>query len=250
MSTHSKLGASASHRWMHCPASVQLINNFTSGGKSSIYSVGGHNAHEIAAKCLAQGTDAWEYIGQEIEEDGFTHVATDDDVTAIQFYLDRVRSLPNFNTANRGIEIDFHCPDIHRDFFGQSDFVLYDDERIDVWDYKHGVGIAVSAEKNTQLMMYATGVVRELVKAGKKLPERVQLTICQPRAFHPKGPVRSWETTVTSLEAWVQNEWLPAAKRTESNNPDYAAGDWCQFCPAKLECKMLQEIRERTVRLH
>lgn len=246
---HSKLGASSSHRWMHCSASVQLINNFGGGNKSSVYSVGGHNAHEIAAKCLANGSDAWEYIGQEIEEDGFTHVADGDDISAIQFYLDRVRQLDAWKTAKRGIEIDFHCPDIHPDFFGQSDLALYDERMIDIWDYKHGAGIAVNAEKNTQLMMYAVGAVRELAKAGTTLPENVRLTICQPRAFHPKGPVRHWETTVTSLEDWVQNEWLPAARLTESNNPGFQSGDWCQFCPAKLECPLLKATRARNVAL-
>lgn len=233
---------------MHCSASVQLIGQ-GDGGKASEFSIGGHNAHEIAAKCLAQETDAWEYVGQTIEEDGLTHIATVDDTSAIQFYLDTVRALPNWKSAARGIEVDFHCPDIHREFYGQSDLALYDSDLVDIWDYKHGVGIAVDATRNTQLMMYATGAVRELARQGKRLPERVRLNICQPRAYHPKGPVRQWETTRNELEAWIQNEWLPAARKTESNDPEFAAGSWCQFCPAKLNCPLLREIRERTVAL-
>lgn len=250
MAKHSPLGASATHRWMHCAASVQLIANFFDGakGNSSEFSVGGHNAHGIAAACLSQDQDAWQYVGTTIEEDGYTHVATVDDAAAIQLYLDRVRALPNWGTAGRGIEVKFSCPDIHPDFYGESDLALYDTDIVDIWDYKHGVGVPVDVVRNTQLMMYAVGAMRELMARGQRLPNRVRLNIAQPRAYHPKGPIRSWETTRDDLERWVQEEWLPAAARTASNDPEYAAGDWCQFCPRKLVCPLLRAIRERTVK--
>lgn len=235
---------------MHCAASVQEIDSRSlGGGKSSTFSVGGHNAHDIAAKCIVNEEDAWTMVGQTIEEDGIVSVANAKDATAVQDYLNAVRGLPYWKEAARFVEVSFHCPEIHRAFYGQSDLALVTLDLIDIWDYKHGVGISVDVERNTQLMMYAVGVIRQLQKTGQRIPKRVRLTICQPRAFHQDGPIRSWETTTDALEAWIKDEWLPAAARTESNDPEFAAGNWCQFCPAKLDCPELKIRRTRVLKI-
>lgn len=241
---HSKLGASSSHRWMHCPASVSLIDRLVfagtiQGNRSSIFSVGGHLAHGVAATCLEYDQDAWEYVGKKAMEEAFEETFDSEDAKAVQVYLDAVRGLTP--GTKQFYEISFHVPEIHNDFYGQSDRVGISAGLVDVWDYKHGVGIPVEVENNTQLMMYAVGAIRDLVKRGEEVPEVVRLVICQPRAWHPAGPIREWYTTRTELEQWITDEWLPAARNaTQSNNPDYMAGDWCRFCPAKLDCPIMR----------
>ena len=46
------------------------------------------------------------------------------------------------------------------DSFGTGDCVIVADETLQVIDYKHGVGVLVSAEKNPQMMCYALGATR------------------------------------------------------------------------------------------
>lgn len=211
--------------------------------KGSEYSIAGNCAHDVAAACLDNGSDAWEHVGWVLTKDGLSHAFTADDAVAVQQYLDTIRALSA--PLHKYVEVSFHCPEIHPQFYGQSDYVGVTPDRLDVWDYKHGVGIAVDAEHNSQLLMYAAGVIHFLRKHGAHVPERVRLNICQPRAFHPAGPVRQWETTSQYIDEWVRDEWLPGAARTRENNPEYMAGEWCRFCPAKLNCPLMAHKIER-----
>ena len=53
------------------------------------------------------------------------------------------------------------------------------DEVLQVIDYKHGVGVLVSAEKNSQMMCYALGTL-ELFDGLYDIRE-ISMTIFQPR---------------------------------------------------------------------
>jgi hypothetical protein len=237
---HSRLGASSSHRWMHCTASVGLIESLEfKGDRATTYNVEGHLAHDIGARCIETGADAWQFVGEQHTEGDITEIFDPEDASAVQTYVAAIRAKRAEATAIY-VETRFHCPDIHKDFFGQTDCALVFEDRIEVWDYKHGIGVPVHAEHNTQLMMYAVGVIRDLLAKGVAVPENVKVVICQPRAYHPSGVIRHWTTTRTYLETWIKDDWLPAAYETESNTPIYMAGSWCQFCPAKLDCPLMR----------
>ncbi|MCP4052481.1 MAG: DUF2800 domain-containing protein, partial [Mesoflavibacter sp.] len=128
--------------------------------------------------------------------------------------------------------------------------VDHEDGTIHVMDYKHGRGVPVEAENNTQLMLYAVGTLVGLHNEGIKLSNfhTVSLHIVQPRCPHPEGPVRIWHTTVKDLQAFSK-EAKKAIINACSNDPDFAAGDkqckWCEFaamCPtlAKFSLEVAQ----------
>ncbi len=54
------------------------------------------------------------------------------------------------------------------------------DEELQIIDYKHGVGVLVEAENNSQMMCYALGAI-ELFDGIYDI-EKVQMTIFQPDA--------------------------------------------------------------------
>ena len=104
------------------------------------------------------------------------------------------------------------------------------ERRLDIWDYKHGVGIVVDAEHNPQLMYYGVGVLTYL-----ELWERVdtiRLYIAQPRAHHYQGPIRYWEITRNALEDWLYYELVPATDEAMTSSKT-ASGEWCRFCPVR-----------------
>lgn len=246
---HSKLGASSTHRWFNCPGSVSLIEaievDFDSeddGG--SEHSKRGTVAHDYAALCLKSGEDAWQFVGE-------VHNYDKEDADAVQEYLDAIRGeikeLEAMGPVTVLIEERFHLADVHKDFFGTTDCTLIGAKQAQVWDYKHGVGIVVEAKKNTQLMQYAVGALYG-TDAWDDDTFPVELNICQPRAYHPAGPIRSWWTSVGYLKSWLNDSWLAAARRTESN-PFLQPGPWCNttFCPRRLNCPAIKEMKARVM---
>jgi len=248
---HSKLGASSTHRWFHCPGSVAAIEALGPGSnKSSSFADDGTLAHDIAARCLKSGEDAKAYLG----EADFANDAEfkEEDAAAVQVYLDAIRKeidelgLRGTKPGQVLIEERFHLAEVHPDFFGTTDCTLIGRDQAQVWDYKHGAGIIVSVENNTQLMQYAVGALYG-TEAWNVDAFPVELNICQPRVYGVE-PVRSWWTSVGALKQWLVDGWLAAAARTE-NDPFLQPGTWCNrtFCPNRLTCPAVKEMRQRLV---
>lgn len=238
---HSRLGASGSYRWMNCSGSVNLpLPEGDGGDDSSEFSKRGTFAHDVGSKALVSGDDAWMHAHGPMYDE--------DDAVAVQVYLDairaEVRDLPGCTIM---IEERHHLSEVHKDFFGTTDCTIIAEKQAQVWDYKHGVGIVVEAKRNTQLMQYAVGALYRLPQ-WKNDNYPVELNICQPRAFHADGPIRSWLTSVGELKEWLHNEWLPKAKATEGST-SLQPGPWCNktFCPHRLTCPALNEMHARVV---
>jgi hypothetical protein len=99
-------------------------------------------------------------------------------------------------------------------------------------DYKYGKGVAVEAEGNKQLMIYAIGAM-DLINCW--VFDKVRVGIIQPRANHAEGPVRWWEIPVSRLRE--EAEKLKAAvAQTRLPNAPVVAGTHCRWCAAKAEC--------------
>jgi len=247
---HSKLGASSTHRWFHCPGSVKLIEAMGEGAKkSSTFADDGTLAHDIAARCLKSGEDADAYLG---EADFATEAMfKEEDAEAVQVYLDAVHAeitaLKEGNYPAVLVEERFHLAEVHPDFFGTTDCTLIGKSQAQVWDYKHGAGIVVQAERNTQLMQYAVGALYG-TEAWNDDAFPVEINICQPRVYGA-DPVRSWWTNVGDLKTWLQDDWLTAARRTEHDSPFLQPGPWCNstFCPKRLTCPAVKELRARVL---
>jgi hypothetical protein len=106
---------------------------------------------------------------------------------------------------------------------------------LEVIDYKHGAGIAVSPVENMQLAYYGIGAA----KIYELHPNTtIKLTIVQPRAAGE--PIKSWTTTVGYLENFAK-KLKAGAKATRAKNPKFAEGSWCRFCAAQAICPQLQK---------
>lgn len=227
---HSTLGASSAKRWINCPGSVAAIAK-APPQKSNFFAEEGTFAHELGERCLEEGTNAIDYLGETF---GSKFEVTNEMAKAVQEYVDFIYKLKEETQGEWLIEHRFSLPHLHPKFFGTNDAIVYEDfGTLHVADYKHGAGIAVEVEENEQLMYYALG--------GLSLGDfdKVVLHVIQPRAFHPDGGIRSWETTPEFIKKFGQKLKI-AALETEKEDAPLKEGEWCRFCAAAQTCPKLQ----------
>jgi len=233
---HSARGASSAERWMNCPGSVALLRRLDLPPQDDPeYRRAGTAAHAVLANCLRtsgaeEPLDAWELIGATYEGVRVTAVMAN----AVQMALDECRRLSKSPHAVLYIEEKLHSS-LHDDFFGTVDFAAVADSLANILDFKYGEGVAI--EVSTPQLKYYAWLILE------RHPDvrRVVLRIVQPRAIHPDGPIRRWETTAEDIGIWVETELVPAM-REEADS--LLPGEWCRFCPAKLICPALASLFE------
>lgn len=241
---HSPLGASAAHRWFACPGSPRL--EAACSDESSREAREGTAAHDVVAECFRRDEEAWEHAGRTVTVEGDEFAVDEDMVEAVDLMLRVVREDAN--------EVA--------------------DDVLQVYDYKHGVGIGVEVEENPQLLYCAAGALHHLeelrkdmpafrlavevlfdlsdlhpglwgtadvVRVPKAPPETVEIVVVQPRHAHPDGPVRRWRLSVDELGEWVEATLLPRARATVDPEAPLRPGDHCRFCSARLSCPALSE---------
>ena len=122
--------------------------------------------------------------------------------------------------------------------FGTADAAVYNKDLIRVYDYKHGAGVYVPVEHNTQGMYYALGAVHEYARKAKE----VEMVIVQPRCSIGE-PVRRWKISVKNLYQWRDEELKPAAEAAMKPGAPLVPGDHCRdtFCPAMAQCPKLAD---------
>jgi len=244
---HAVLGASSSERWMACPGSVRMSEG--QPDDVSIYAIEGTAAHELAEYCLREGQDAADKVGDvytipERMPDGTTQLhqieVTEEMAEAVQVFLDHVRS--RWDDADVWLELAMSLKSLDppEDMFGTGDVVIWhqgapppinEPSLLEIIDYKHGRGVVVDAIENSQLRYYALAAV---VTLGLR-PERIRMTIVQPRAPHPDGPIRSEEIDAAELVAF-KRELFAAAEATQAPDAPLVVGDHCKFCRGLATC--------------
>ena len=151
--------------------------------------------------------------------------------------------------VNEQIEaVKKHCPDPQvlieqrldfsrwvEDGFGTGDCVIVADETLQVIDYKHGVGVLVSAEKNPQMMCYALGAL-ELFDGLYDIQE-IRMTIFQPR----RENVSTCTMAKEELLAWAEEVLKPTAALAYEGKGEFKAGEHCRFCKVKAACRKRAE---------
>jgi len=119
--------------------------------------------------------------------------------------------------------------EVHPEVWGTADAIIVADDWLVVVDYKHGAGVAVSPERNPQMMCYALGALARFPEA-----KRVRLVVVQPRA--PGEAVKDWWTTREELLAWRDKDLVPAITRATLLVGKLKTGEHCRFCRALAIC--------------
>ena len=232
---HALLSASSSHRWLHCPPSVKLAENFPS--KTSIYAEAGRVAHAIAElkarKYFVEPMSTRTYNAKlkKLQADEYydkgMEASTDTYLAFLQETAMTFKQSP-FVTLETRVDYSEYAPE----GFGTADCIMIGEGRICIIDYKNGAGVPVEAENNSQMMLYGLGALKVYAPIYGDSIKSVLLVIVQPNA----GGVKTWETTVTALHEWGREVVSPAAELAAAGEGTFLAGDWCRFCPAKAQC--------------
>lgn len=233
MGKHAFLSASSSHRWLECPPSAKLCSE--QEDRASPYAQQGTDCHELCAYLVEKS------LGRDVEDPTENLTYYDQEMQdCAESYRDYVTE--QIEAAKR------HCPDPQvlieqrLDFsrwvengFGTGDCVIVADEVLQIIDYKHGLGVLVSAEKNPQMMCYALGAL-ELFDGLYDIRE-ISMTIFQPR----RENVSTFTMTKEELLAWADEVLKPTAELAYEGKGEFKAGDHCQFCKVKATCRKRAE---------
>ena len=119
--------------------------------------------------------------------------------------------------------------------FGTSDAILIADGTMHVIDYKHGLGVLVSAEDNPQMKCYGLGAL-ELFDGIYDI-DTVAMTIYQPR----RQNVSTFTLSKDDLYRWADEVLKPTAELAFAGDGNFLCGEWCGFCKAKNECRARAE---------
>jgi len=226
---HAVLSASASDRWLNCPPSARLCEAYED--KSSDYAAEGTDAHTLCEYRLKQAlgipvedpVESLLWYNEEMEECATGYVAYVVELleTAKQTCSDPVVMIEQRVNFSRWV----------RDGFGTADCILIADGVLNIVDYKHGQGVEVSAEGNTQLSLYALGALE--IFDGIYDIDWVCVHIFQPR----KSNVASSMMEKAVLYDWADTDLTQKAQLAYEGRGDFNCGEWCRFCKAKAECR-------------
>lgn len=230
---HALLSASSAHRWISCPPSALLSKNF----------------EDVSSSFAQEGTDAHALAQYKLENS--LGINTKDPTEALSFYNEEMNS----HAENYAIFVleqvektKETCADPQvlieqkLDFskyvpggYGYVDCLIIADGTLTVIDYKYGLGIAVSAERNPQMFCYALGALA--LFDGIYDIDNVHLIIYQPR----RENISEYDISKSELIKWAEEVLAPTAELAIKGKGEYKSGSHCQFCKAKATCRKRAE---------
>ena len=230
---HALLSASSAHRWISCPPSALLSKNF----------------EDFSSSFAQEGTDAHTLAQYKLENS--LGIKTRDPTEALSFYNEEMNShaenyaifvLEQVEKTKETCADPLVLIEQKLDFskyvpggYGYVDCLITADGTLTVIDYKYGLGIAVSAERNPQMFCYALGALA--LFDGIYDIDNVHLIIYQPR----RENISEYDISKSELIKWAVEVLVPTAELAINGKGEYKSGAHCQFCKAKATCRKRAE---------
>lgn len=226
---HALLSASSSHRWLNCPPSARLSENYED--KSSDFAAEGTDAHELCEyklkKALGQRaknpTENLTWYNEEMEECASGYAE----------YVMELIAQAKKNCADPVVLIEqrLDYSKYVTDGFGTGDCLIIADGTLNIVDYKHGKGVEVSALDNSQMKLYALGALGIFDSIYDI--ENITMTIYQPRIAN----ISTCSIPRDKLIDWAEKVLKPIAELAFNGKGEFRCGDWCRFCKARAQCR-------------
>lgn len=235
---HARLSASGAARWLACPPSVKLEENFPDTG--SVYAAEGTLAHSVAELKVRKyavepmSTRTYNSRMKKLKENELWQPEMEGHTDA---YLDYIKSIMLFYQTKPFVTVERRVDfsDVVPGGFGTADCLILAGDTLHVIDFKYGKGVPVNAEDNPQMKLYAYGAARAyamLYNFG-----HIKMTIFQPRLNN----ISEAEIPAEELTRWAQEEVKPVALLADKGEGEFNPGPHCKFCRAKAECKARAE---------
>ncbi|MFW5669046.1 MAG: DUF2800 domain-containing protein, partial [Acetivibrio ethanolgignens] len=231
---HAFLSASASHRWLNCPPSAKLCEGVPD--TPSPYAQEGTDCHELCASLVEKAlgkkvkdpTKNLAYYNAEMQNcaEEYCSFVLEQLEEAKKYCSDPMVFIEQKLDFSRWVE----------NGFGTGDCLILADQVLQIIDYKHGLGVLVESDHNSQMMCYALGALEAF--DGIYDIDRVTMTIFQPR----RDNISTWSCTKEALLQWADEVLAPTAALAYEGKGDFKAGEHCQFCKVKATCRKRAEF--------
>lgn len=231
---HAFLSASASHRWLNCPPSAKLCESLPD--QTSSFAQEGTDCHELCAyfvekaigKDVKDPTENLTYYNAEMQNcaEEYCSYVLEQLEEAKKYCADPMVFIEQRLDFSRWVE----------NGFGTGDCLILADQVLQIIDYKHGLGVLVESDHNSQMMCYALGALEAF--DGIYDIDRVTMTIFQPR----RDNISTWSCTKEELLKWADEVLAPTAALAYEGNGEFKAGEHCQFCKVKATCRKRAEF--------
>lgn len=239
---HALLSASSAARWLACPPSAKLCEQFPDTASEA--AAEGTLAHELAELKLRHYFQTVEFGKQKytravnkLKKDALWKDEMD---RYTEGYLDYIKetalALPAKPSVRIEERVDFgtytHTGDGSVEGTGIADCVLLYGQTVHVIDFKYGQGVPVSAEKNPQLLLYALGAYESFRMLYPI--QSVRLSIYQPRVSEGASEWMCTAEELLEFGAYVKER---AALAWEGRGEFSPGESTCRFCRAKARCR-------------
>ena len=231
---HAFLSASASHRWLNCPPSAKLCESLPD--QTSSFAQEGTDCHELCAylvekaigKDVKDPTENLTYYNAEMQNcaEEYCSYVLEQLEEAKKYCADPMVFIEQRLDFSRWVE----------NGFGTGDCLILADQVLQIIDYKHGLGVLVESDHNSQMMCYALGALEAF--DGIYDIDRVTMTIFQPR----RDNISTWSCTKEELLKWADDVLAPTAALAYEGKGEFKAGEHCQFCKVKATCRKRAEF--------
>ena len=229
------LSPSAASRWLTCTASPRFIaeNADRIGSTDTVWNVEGDMAHAVANAVLLGQPVPKESRGKPIPKESLPEM-----LKHAKGFKEFVTSAPGIVAVSSELKVSlWYMPNRN----GYVDAVaISGDASVRIIDLKYGQGVAVGAEENEQMAIYARSwVEKEYTFDIDRLPEDTifELAIYQPR-IREGEKISIWRLTWAELKEFTDNIERIAKKIIagidETFRPSQEA---CRFCPMKKPAK-------------
>lgn len=231
---HALLSASSAHRWLRCTRSPRLEEQLPEN--TSRYAEAGRVAHAIAELKLRKkfiegmGPKKFNVALKALQSDEYYDQGM---MASTDTYVDYISGIVHSFPSNPYIAVEVRV-DYSRyvpEGFGTSDCVIIHGSDLYIIDYKNGAGKPVYAENNPQMRLYALGALEQYLTFYDI--RTIHMAIVQPNLDSITEDAISRDDLIN----WGVFEVRPKAELAFSGEGEFCAGDWCQFCRARGQCK-------------
>jgi len=239
---HALLSASGAHRWLMCPPSALLGQQFPD--EESEAACEGTLAHELCELKLKNYFFTTDYGKRKMNKDikalKEKELWQNEMLEHSDTYLCYVKSAAlafssqPYAAVEKRVDFSKYVPD----GFGTADCILIGGDTVQVIDFKYGKSPEgrVSAVENPQMMLYALGAY-ETYKMLYPV-QKIKLSIVQPRL--PDG-VSEWECTLERLLEFGEYAKARAGLAIKGEGEFNPGRHTCRFCKARALCRARAE---------